>query len=221
MASKYARQIEQISRASTTEELQDIVRVHGGFEAHGIMRDATAERALIDAGIRLYMARGLPYYQAAQGSELLFYERANPIWDEKIKQEAVKRDEQIMQQAADGERIAPLRTIDKARLKAAAEHLEWVLLQYPDSAIVRSLHRSLSPLIDAAKANAIESIVEMNDVPGAYNFGDRLYSQFSEPDVDDAYVQFCVELEGGLTDQENRQIAEMEDYRKSLLENEP
>lgn len=219
MKSRFEKQIEQLRNAKTHEEIKAIVQANGGFDRGGIMHDPAAERAAIEAGILLYMAQGLGFYVAAQGSELLFYPKANPVWEEKIREETAKRNEEIIRRAAEEERNAPPRTIDKARLKAAAEHLEWVLLQYPDSAILQGLLRSLGPLIDAAKAGTMESVVGMNDVPGAYNFGDRLYSQFTQPNVENAYTQFRVEIRGGHTEQEKRQIAEMEAYRQSLLEN--
>ena len=37
--------------------------------------------------------------------------------------------------------------IDPIKLKAAAEHLEWVLQQYPDSEDVQSLLQALQPLM--------------------------------------------------------------------------
>ena len=39
-------------------------------------------------------------------------------------------------------------TINPVKLKAAAEHLEWVLQQYPESEEVQSLLRSLAPLME-------------------------------------------------------------------------
>lgn len=109
-------------------------------------------------------------------------------------------------------------TIDQARLKAAAEHLEWVLRQYPDEPVVQGLLKSLLPLIEDAKAGRIDRPIARGDVPGAYNFGDGVYSPYTEPSVDDAYTKFRIELRGGLTEQEKRQLAEMEAYRKTLLE---
>ncbi|WP_426700050.1 hypothetical protein ACPPVV_11640 [Rhodanobacter sp. Col0626] len=101
-------------------------------------------------------------------------------------------------------------TIDPIKLKAAAEHLDWVLRKYPDSEEVQDLLHSLSPLIDDAKAARVLEPVEMDDVPGAYNFGDGVYMPYTSPSVDDAYTKFRIEMRGGLTEQEKRIIARME-----------
>lgn len=111
--------------------------------------------------------------------------------------------------------------IDPGKLKAAAEHLEWVLRQYPNESVVQGLLKSLLPLIEDAKALRIDQPVAREEVPGAYNFGDGAYSLYTEPSVDDAYTKFRIELRGGLTEQEKQQIAEMEAYRQTLLEGKP
>ena len=100
-------------------------------------------------------------------------------------------------------------TIDPIKLKAAAEHLEWVLKQYPDSDDVQSLLRSLTPLIEDAKAGRLLQPVERDDVPGAYNFGDGVYITCTKPSLDDAYTNFRIEIRGGLNNQERRIIERM------------
>lgn len=100
-------------------------------------------------------------------------------------------------------------TIDAAKLTAAAEHLEWVLRQYPDAPAVQDLLESLSPLIEDAKAGRIDQPMARGDVPGAYNFGDGLYMPYKNPSVDDAYTKFRTELRGGLTEQEKRIIGRL------------
>ena len=62
--------------------------------------------------------------------------------------------------------------IDPVKLKAAAEHLEWVLKQYPDSEDVRSLLHSFTPMIEDAKAGRVLEPVDSMKIPGAWNFGD-------------------------------------------------
>lgn len=99
--------------------------------------------------------------------------------------------------------------IDPAKLRAAAEHLEWALNQYPDSDVVQSLLRSLRPFLEDAKAGRVTEAVDRNDVPGAYNLGDGRYIPYGDPSVDDAYVAFAVELRGGYTDQERRILAKI------------
>jgi hypothetical protein len=111
--------------------------------------------------------------------------------------------------------------IDPVRLKAAAEHLEWVLLQYPDSDDVQALLHALTLLIDGAKTGRIERPLEREDVPGAYNFTDGLYIPYKNPSVGDAYTQFRIELRGGLTEEEKQLHAEMDSYRRTLQEDKP
>lgn len=101
-------------------------------------------------------------------------------------------------------------TIDQARLKAAAEHLEWVLRQYPDEPVVQGLLESLLPLIEDAKAGRIWEPVERGDIPGSYNFSDGAYIPYKSPSVDDAYTKFRAEMRGGLTEQERRIIGRLE-----------
>ncbi len=95
-------------------------------------------------------------------------------------------------------------SIDTIKLKAAAEHLELVLNQYPNSEEVQGLLESLTPLIVDAKASIIREPLNREDVPGAYNFGDGVYVAYAKPSVDDAYTNFRIELRGGLTEQEKR-----------------
>lgn len=90
-------------------------------------------------------------------------------------------------------------TIDPIKLKAAAEHLEWVLEQYPDEPVVHGLLESLSPLIEDAKAALIKAPIYSGGVPGAYGNADGVYVPFKDPSVGDAYAKFKVELGGGLT----------------------
>lgn len=97
--------------------------------------------------------------------------------------------------------------IDPAKLRASAEHLEWVLNQYPDSDDVQSLLQALRPLLDGAKAGQISEPIDSVQVPGAYNFGDGLYVPYRTPDLGDAYAKFITQLEGGLTEQELRILA--------------
>ena len=105
-------------------------------------------------------------------------------------------------------------TIDPAKLKAAAEHLEWVLRQYPDSDDVRSLLHSLTPLIEAAKAGQVLAPVDRMEIPGAWNFGDGRYIPYANPSVDDAYTDFVTEMRGGRSEEERQLIAELEAKRK-------
>jgi gamma-glutamyl-gamma-aminobutyrate hydrolase PuuD len=108
--------------------------------------------------------------------------------------------------------------IDPIKLKAAAEHLEWVLKQYPDSEDVQSLLRALLPLVEDAKACKVLEPVDSMDIPGAYNFSDGVYEPYKDPDVGTAYARFSIEMRGGLTEQDKKRRAEMEAYRKTLLE---
>lgn len=95
-------------------------------------------------------------------------------------------------------------TIDPIKLKTAAEHLEWVLQQYPDSEDAQGLLRALEPIIRAAIAGDVSSPLDRQDIPGTFNFADGLYSPYKDPNVEDAYVAFSIEMRGGLTAQEQR-----------------
>lgn len=103
--------------------------------------------------------------------------------------------------------------IDQAKLKAAAEHLEWVLKHYPESEDVQALLSSLMPLIEDAKAGRVLAPVE--DIPGAYNFADGLYVPYKNPSVGDAYARFATEMQGGLTEEDKEQIARLEAMLKA------
>lgn len=106
-------------------------------------------------------------------------------------------------------------TIDPIKLKAAAEHLEWVLQQYPNSAAVRGLLSALAPLIEDAKADRVTMPVEK--IPCGHSFADGVYEPYRTPDVGAAYSSFKIEMAGGLTEQDKQQLAEMEAYRKHSL----
>lgn len=108
--------------------------------------------------------------------------------------------------------------VDPVKLKAAAEHLEWVLQQYPDSDDVQSLLRSLTPLIEDAKAGRVVAPVDGMKVPGAWNFSDGRYVPYQHPSVDGAYSDFVTELEGGWTEEEKQLIADLEVKRKKFEE---
>ncbi len=101
-------------------------------------------------------------------------------------------------------------SIDPVKLKASAEHLDWVLKQYPDSEDVQSLLRALSPLIEAAKAGRVLEPVGRRGIPGAYNFGDGVYTPYRDPDVDEAYSEFSAEMRGGRDEEENEIIASVQ-----------
>ncbi|MEO6926786.1 MAG: hypothetical protein ABI129_08950 [Rhodanobacter sp.] len=90
--------------------------------------------------------------------------------------------------------------IDPIKLKAAAEHLEWVLRQYPDNEDVRGLLQVLLPLIEEAKDGKVLESVKSADIPGVYNFGDGVYVPYRNPDVGGAYADFLTQMDGGPTD---------------------
>jgi hypothetical protein len=108
--------------------------------------------------------------------------------------------------------------IDSVKLKTAAEHLEWVLHQYPDNDDVQGLYRALRPLIEDAKAERIFEPVGRMDIPGAYNNADGRYVPYKHPDVGDAYANFVIEMAGGLTEQDKQRIARIEAIRKAVQE---
>lgn len=108
-----------------------------------------------------------------------------------------------------------IQRIDPAKLKAAAEHLEWVLKQYPDCEDVQGLLNSLATLLEEAKAGRVEEPVDSMKIPGAWNFSDGRYVPYKDPSVDSAYVAFVVEMEGGLSEQEKQLNARMETLRRT------
>ncbi len=107
-------------------------------------------------------------------------------------------------------------SIDPIKLKAAAEHLEWVLKQYPESEDVQSLLRALTPLIEDARAGRVWEPVER--IPGEYNHADGRYIPHKDPDVGDAYAAFAIEMEGGLTEEDQQRLARMDAMRKAMAE---
>ena len=88
--------------------------------------------------------------------------------------------------------------IDPIKLKAAAEHLEWVLRQYPESEEVQSMLQGLLPLIEDAKSGKIKEPIER--VPFGYRFSEGAFRPYKDPDVGHAYAVFATEMEGGLSD---------------------
>ena len=108
--------------------------------------------------------------------------------------------------------------IDPVKLKATAEHLEWVLKQYPDSEDVQGLLRALTPLIEEAKAGRVSEPVDSMKIPGAWNFSDGRYLSCEDPSVDSAYVAFVIEMEGGLSEEEKQLNARMDAMRKAMTE---
>lgn len=87
--------------------------------------------------------------------------------------------------------------IDPIKLKAAAEHLEWVLRQYPASEDVQALLRALAPIIERAKAGLVGAPIDRIEIPCAYNYADGVYVPYKQPNVGDAYAKFVTEMEGG------------------------
>jgi hypothetical protein len=106
--------------------------------------------------------------------------------------------------------------IDPIKLKASAEHLEWVLKQYPDSDDVKNLLSALLPLLEDAKAGRIREPVDSKNIPGSYNFADGAYESYSNPDIGDAYSAFRVEMRGGLTEQDKKALARMQAIRDGV-----
>lgn len=89
-------------------------------------------------------------------------------------------------------------TIDPIKLKAAAEHLEWVLRQYPKNEHIQALLEGLLPLIEEAKAQRISE--SLDRIPFAYNFADGAYVPYKNPNVGDAYADFATQMAGGVSD---------------------
>lgn len=208
--SNYAKQIAQMQQAKTPEELQAIVQRHGGIAKGGMMTDPVAEAEAMRAAVKLYQATGLGYNHAAQAAELLFYAKANPVWSELITAEAATRNAAIMEAARRKEAEPDTRTIDPVKLKSAAEYLEWVLRQYPESEDIQGLLHVFTPLIESAKSGLVEEPIDRAMVPCAYAFSNRDYFQYHAPSVEGAYYDFAAELRGGRDSQEKQLIADVE-----------
>jgi hypothetical protein len=95
-------------------------------------------------------------------------------------------------------------TIDPIKLKAAAEHLEWVCQQYPYNDDVQGLYQGLLPMIEDAKSERV--LVPVEDIPFGYFYGDGKYRDYQNPDVEGAYVEFSNEMRGGLSEQAKANI---------------
>lgn len=109
--------------------------------------------------------------------------------------------------------------IDPIKLKAAAEHLEWVCQQYPGEERVQSLLEGMRSLIDAAKAGKVaQPFADEHRFPSQWAvFSEGLYRDYRDPNVEGAYGDFTDELRGGLTEQDLRILADMEAQRAAIL----
>lgn len=109
--------------------------------------------------------------------------------------------------------------IDPAKLKAAAERLEWVCQQYPNEERVQGLLESMRSLIDDAMTGKItEPFDDEHRFPAQWAvFAEGLYRDYRDPNVEGAYGEFTDELRGGLTDQDLRILADMEAQRAAIL----
>ena len=108
--------------------------------------------------------------------------------------------------------------IDPVKLKAAAEHLEWVCQQYPDNEDVQGLYRGLLPMIEDAKAGRVTEPVNRQKISGRYLMTEGVYREYLEPDVEGAYYKFRTEMEGGLSETGKRIIAKIEAMNKAAAE---
>lgn len=110
--------------------------------------------------------------------------------------------------------------IDPVKLKAAAEHLEWVCQQYPNDEKVQGLYRGLLPMIEDAKAGRIlVPIADRYDIPFRWAVSSEgLYDEYKKPDISSSYVDFAIEMEGGLTDDDKEINAIIENIKKAAQE---
>ncbi len=105
--------------------------------------------------------------------------------------------------------------IDPVKLKAAAEHLEWVCQQYPNDEKVQGLYNGLLPMIEEAKAGrVIEPVADRQDVPYQWAVNvEGLYDSYLQPSVRGAYVGFSTEMKGGPTDTEKEIYSYLDELR--------
>ncbi|GAA6142319.1 hypothetical protein [Hydrogenophaga sp. 5NK40-0174] len=101
--------------------------------------------------------------------------------------------------------------IDPVKLKAAAEHLEWVCQQYPDVDKVQGLYKALLPMIEDAKAGRVtRPLPDRQSMPGRWAVSaEGEYREFRDPNVEGAYVDFGIEMCGGLNEEEQQIIGRM------------
>lgn len=99
--------------------------------------------------------------------------------------------------------------IDSIKLKAAAEHLEWVCQQYPNVQDVQALYRGLLPLIEDAKAGRVLMPVDRQEVSGWHLMTEGIYRSYENPDIEGAYYKFRTEMGGGLTDQDKKFLVKL------------
>jgi len=97
---------------------------------------------------------------------------------------------------------APGPAINPVKLKAAAEHLEWVLGQYPNEPAAQELYQSLQPLIGNAKAGEISQPI--GKIPGSYFFSAGMCDSLTDPDLEQAYILFVKEARGEITERNDR-----------------
>jgi len=109
--------------------------------------------------------------------------------------------------------------IDPIKLKAAAEHLEWVCQQYPNEERVQSLLEGMRSLIDDAKACKVEKpFADEHRFPSQWSvFAEGLYRDYRDPNVEGAYGEFTDELRGGLTEDDKEIEALIEQLRNKRL----
>ena len=102
-----------------------------------------------------------------------------------------------------------MQSVDEVRLRAAAEHLERALRQYPDHAQVQGLLDALAPLIADAKAGLIREPFDLRDIPGGWHLAEGTFRDLRDPNVESAYGDFSTELQGDWSDREKALLTKM------------
>ncbi len=88
--------------------------------------------------------------------------------------------------------------MNKTELRRAAKSLEEELdkeRSLPSG--LKHLRKSLKPVIGKAVRMEINSPVEESSIPGAYQFNEGIMRDF--PDLEEAYVEFRIQLSGGVS----------------------
>lgn len=98
-------------------------------------------------------------------------------------------------------------SIDRDRLRAAADRFESVAAQYPDNDAVQGLLEALRPLLDAAKTGQIIEPMDLRAIPGGWHLAEGTFRDLRDPNVEQAYGTLSTELQGGWSDQEKRLLA--------------
>ncbi|MDR6991651.1 hypothetical protein [Luteimonas sp. 3794] len=103
------------------------------------------------------------------------------------------------------------KAIDTIKLSAAAEHLERALHLHENDPAARALLVELDDVLLAAEAGQISK--PLDGVPCERAFAEGVFTHLTNPSIDEAYVAFAIELKGGLSEEDRRDLEKLEQMR--------